>query len=406
MHIECKGSLYFDYAKNRKFFMKIHEYQGKEILRQFGVPVPKGVPAFTAQEALEAALKIGGIHWMIKVQTHVGGDLNDCLVQKVNSLDELKQVSDALLGMQLLRPETGTKEQKIRRLLVEEVIEAQVAYDISFAPDRHSQKIAVTVSPHYGYAQKMSCLDYQEVAPVCLIDPLSGITSKEVHRVLDCLNFPVSVQPQVEEILKRLYQACVQTDSVFLQLSPLMLSTDGRILVAGVDFIFDNHALFRQAEIFALRDLDEEIPQAIEALAYGLTYKERGGRIGCLTSGQGMAQAMEDLILLAGDRPACFVDVGGKVTKEKVSAALEIILKNPRVDVILINIFDSVMDCREIALGIVEGIGSRASSVPLVVRLEGDYKLEGRQLLLDAKLAIIYADDLAGGVHCAVQARG
>lgn len=386
--------------------MKIHEYQGKAILRQFGIPVPKGFPAFTAQEALEAALKIGGTHWVIKTQTHEGGYLEDCVVKKVNSLDDIKQVSEALLGMQLVRSETGEKGQKIRRLLVEEVVEAQVAYDISFAPDRHSQKIAVTVSPHHGHVQKMSCLDYQEIAPVCLIDPLLGITDKEVHRVLDCLNFPVSVRSQVEEILNGLYQACVQTDSVFLQLSPLMLSIDGRILVAGVDFVFDDNALFRQAEVFALRDLDEEIPQAIEALAYGLTYKEGEGRIGCLTQGQGMVQAVEDLILLAGDTPACFVDIGGRVTKEKVSAALEIIFKNPMVETILVNIFDSVMDCREVAAGIIEAIGSTGLYIPLVVRLEGAYKLEGRQRLLDTSLAIIYADDLAKGVHFAVQARG
>lgn len=385
--------------------MKIHEYQGKEILRQFGIPVPQGFPAFTVQEALEAALKIGGTQWVIKAQIHTVGDSQDFTVKIANSLDELKQVAGALLNMQLVKPEMGGRSQKVRRLLVEEVVPMQKAYDVSFVPDRQSQKIAVRILSHDGSIQKMSVLDCYEVEPVCFIDPLVGITDTEVCQLLHHFDFPFAVWSQGQKILKCLYQVCVQTDVIRLQLSPLMLSTEDRILVSGVDIVFDDAALFRQAEIFALRDLDEEIPQAIDALAYGLTYEERDGCIGCLTNGQGLAQTIEDLLLLAGKAAACFVNVGSKITKEKICAALEIILKNQKVDSVLINIFEGFLDCRDVALGIIEVVKSMGLSIPLVVRLEGAYKLEGRELLRNANLSIFCVDDLVSGVHYAAQVR-
>jgi succinyl-CoA synthetase beta subunit len=380
--------------------MKIHEYQGKELLRQFGVPVPRGYPAFTVQEAAEAAQKLGGNVWVVKAQIHAGGRGKGGGVKLARSIDEVKALSGQILGMQLKTHQTGPEGQKVRRLLIEEGADIKKEYYVAALTDRATQKIAVMASSEGG-------MDIEEVAHSTpekilkvFVDPLVGMTDEQASTLAAGIGVPQASQAQAVDVLKKLYTCYVQTDASLAEINPLILegSVDGKpgnIKALDAKFNFDSNALFRHPEIVACRDLDEEDAAEIEASKFDLSYISLDGNIGCLVNGAGLAMATMDTIKLFGGEPANFLDVGGGATAEKVTEAFKIMLGNKNVKGILVNIFGGIMKCDTIAEGVIAACKAVNLSVPLVVRMKGTNEQIGRKMLADSGLPIISAETMA-----------
>ena len=380
--------------------MKIHEYQGKEILRQFGVPVPRGIAAFTVQEAVEAAQKLGGAVWVVKAQIHAGGRGKGGGVKLARSIDEVKQLAAEILGMQLVTHQTGPAGQKVRRLLIEEGAAIVKEYYVSAVTDRASQRVALIVSSEGG-------MDIEEVAHstpekiiTLIVDPATGLTDAEATSLAQAIGVPAASQAQCADVLQKLYRCYMETDASLAEINPLILeaSVDGKpggIKALDAKFNFDANALFRHPEIVACRDLDEEDPAEIEASKFDLAYISLDGNIGCLVNGAGLAMATMDTIKLFGGEPANFLDVGGGATAEKVTEAFKIMLKNPDVKGILVNIFGGIMKCDTIADGVIAACKAVNLSVPLVVRMKGTNEDLGKKMLAESGLPIIAADTMA-----------
>ncbi len=375
--------------------MKIHEYQGKELLRQFGVPVPRGYPAFTVQEAVEAAQKLGGSVWVVKAQIHAGGRGKGGGVKLARSLDEVRKLAGEILGMQLKTHQTGPEGQKVRRLLVEEGADIKKEYYVAAVTDRETQKVAVMASSEGG-------MDIEEVAHATpekilkvFVDPLVGMTDAQALELASGIGVPAASQAQAVDVLKKLYTCYMETDSSLAEINPLILEGNGNIKALDAKFNFDPNALFRHPELVAYRDLDEEDPAEIEASKFDLAYISLDGNIGCLVNGAGLAMATMDTIKLFGGEPANFLDVGGGATAEKVTEAFKIMLKNPHVKGILVNIFGGIMKCDTIAEGVVAACKAVNLSVPLVVRMKGTNEDLGKKMLAESGLPIIAADTMA-----------
>jgi succinyl-CoA synthetase beta subunit len=384
--------------------MKIHEYQGKEILRNSGVPVPRGIPAFTVQEAVEAAQKLGGPVWVVKAQIHAGGRGKGGGVKLARSVDEVKKLAGEILGMQLVTHQTGPAGQKVRRLLIEDGADIRKEYYVSAVTDRASQKVAFMASSEGG-------MDIEEVAhatPEKIIkvfaDPLVGLTDAQARELANGIGVPAASQAQAMDVFKKLYKVYMDTDASLVEINPLILEGNGNIKALDAKFNFDSNALFRHPEIVALRDLDEEDPAEIEASKFDLAYISLDGNIGCLVNGAGLAMATMDTIKLFGAEPANFLDVGGGATPEKVTEAFKIMLKNKKVKAILVNIFGGIMKCDTIATGIVTACKAVNLSVPLVVRMKGTNEELGKKLLADSGLPIISADTMAQAAQKVVAA--
>ena len=375
--------------------MKIHEYQGKDILRNFGVPVPRGIPAFTVQEAVEAAQKLGGPVWVVKAQIHAGGRGKGGGVKLARSVDEVRKLAGEILGMQLKTHQTGPEGQKVRRLLIEDGADIKKEYYVSAVTDRASQKVAFMASSEGG-------MDIEEVAHATpekiikvFVDPLVGLTDAQAKELADGITVPAGSTAQAVDVLKKLYKVYMDTDASLVEINPLILEGNGNIKALDAKFNFDSNALFRHPEIVALRDLDEEDPAEIEASKFDLAYIQLDGNIGCLVNGAGLAMATMDTIKLFGGEPANFLDVGGGATAEKVTEAFKIMLANPRVKAILVNIFGGIMRCDTIAEGVVAACKAVNLNVPLVVRMKGTNEERGKQLLAESGLPIISADSMA-----------
>jgi succinyl-CoA synthetase beta subunit len=386
--------------------MKIHEYQGKEILRNFGVPVPRGIPAFTVQEAVEAAQKLGGPVWVVKAQIHAGGRGKGGGVKLARSVDEVKTLAGQILGMQLVTHQTGPLGQKVRRLLIEDGADIKKEYYVSVVTDRASQKVAMMASSEGG-------MDIEEVAHAtpekiikAFIDPLTGLTDKQARELANGIGVPAGSAEQAMGVFKKLYKVYMENDATLVEINPLILEGNGNIKALDAKFNFDSNALFRHPEIVALRDLDEEDPAEIEASKYDLAYISLDGNIGCLVNGAGLAMATMDTIKLFGAEPATFLEVGGGATPEKVTEAFKIMLKNKKVKAILVNIFGGIMKCDTIASGIVAACKAVNLSVPLVVRMKGTNEELGKKLLADSGLPIISADTMAEAAQKVVAAIG
>jgi succinyl-CoA synthetase beta subunit len=384
--------------------MKIHEYQGKEILRQFGVPVPRGIPAFTVQEAVEAAQKLGGPVWVVKAQIHAGGRGKGGGVKLARSIDEVKKLAGEILGMQLVTHQTGPLGQKVRRLLIEEGADIKKEYYVSVVTDRASQKVALMASSEGG-------MDIEEVAHSTpekiikvFIDPLAGLLDAQAQEVARGIGVPDASQAEAVQVMKGLYKAYMDTDCSLAEINPLILEGNGHIKALDAKFNFDPNALFRHPEIVAYRDLDEEDPAEIEASKFDLAYISLDGNIGCLVNGAGLAMATMDTIKLFGAEPANFLDVGGGATPEKVTEAFKIMLKNPKVKAILVNIFGGIMRCDTIATGVITACKAVNLSVPLVVRMKGTNEELGKKMLSDSGLPIISADTMAEAAQKVVAA--
>ena len=375
--------------------MKIHEYQGKEILRQFGVPVPRGYPAFSVLEAVEAAQKLGGPVWVVKAQIHAGGRGKGGGVKLARSIDEVKALAAEILGMQLVTHQTGPLGQKVRRLLIEEGADIKKEYYVAAVTDRASQRVAIMASSEGG-------MDIEEVAHSTpekilkvFVDPAIGLTDAQGLELAQGIGVPPASQSQAIDVFRKLYRCYMETDCSLAEINPLILEGNGQIKALDAKFNFDSNALFRHPEIVAHRDLDEEDPAEIEASKFDLAYIQLDGNIGCLVNGAGLAMATMDTIKLFGGEPANFLDVGGGATAEKVTEAFKIMLGNPKVEAILVNIFGGIMRCDTIAEGVIAACKAVNLNVPLVVRMKGTNEDLGKKMLKDSGLPIITAESMA-----------
>lgn len=375
--------------------MKIHEYQGKEILRQFEVPVPRGIPAFTVQEAVEAAQKLGGPVWVVKAQIHAGGRGKGGGVKLARSIDEVKQLAGEILGMQLVTHQTGPEGQKVRRLLIEDGADIKKEYYVSAVTDRASQRVAIMASSEGG-------MDIEEVAHKTpekiikvFVDPATGLTAAQATELANGIGVPAASTAAAADVFQKLYKCYMDTDASLVEVNPLILEGNGGIKALDAKFNFDSNALFRHPEIVAYRDLDEEDAAEVEASKFDLAYISLDGNIGCLVNGAGLAMATMDTIKLFGAEPANFLDVGGGATPEKVTEAFKIMLKNPKVKAILVNIFGGIMRCDTIAQGVITACKAVNLGVPLVVRMKGTNEELGKQMLAGSGLPIISADSMA-----------
>ena len=375
--------------------MKIHEYQGKEILRQYGVPVPRGIAAFTVQEAVEAAQKLGGPVWVVKAQIHAGGRGKGGGVKVTKSVDGVKDLAGQILGMQLVTHQTGAAGQKVRRLYIEEGADIQKEYYVSLVTDRQSQKVAFIASSEGG-------MDIEEVAHSTpekiiteVIDPLTGLGDAQAAQIARAIGLGEGSIAQAVTLFQNLYRCYMETDASLVEINPLNCDSKGNLIALDAKFNFDANALFRHPEIVAYRDLDEEDPAEVEASKFDLAYISLDGNIGCLVNGAGLAMATMDTIKLFGGEPANFLDVGGGATAEKVTEAFKIMLKNPEVKGILVNIFGGIMKCDTIAQGVIVACKAVNLGVPLVVRMKGTNEDLGKKMLAESGLPIIAADTMA-----------
>lgn len=375
--------------------MKIHEYQGKELLKRFGVIVPRGIPAFSVDEAVVAAQKLGGPVWVVKAQIHAGGRGKGGGVKLARSIDEVRQLSSEILGMQLVTHQTGPQGQKVRRLLIEEGADIKKEYYVGIVTDRTTQRVCVMASSEGG-------MDIEEVAESApekilkvFVDPETGLTEKDASQLARGIGVPDASVGKAAAEFQKLYKVYWDTDASLAEINPLVLTGSGDIIALDAKFNFDPNALFRHPEIVDYRDFDEEDPAEIEASKFDLAYIQLDGNIGCLVNGAGLAMATMDSIKLFGGEPANFLDVGGSATAEKVTEAFKIMLKNNGVKGILVNIFGGIMLCDVIAEGVIAACKAVDLSVPLVVRMKGTNEALGKKMLADSGLPIISADTMA-----------
>ena len=375
--------------------MKIHEYQGKEILRKFGVATPRGIPCFSVDEAVKAAETLGGKIWVVKAQIHAGGRGKGGGVKLARSLDEVREHANAILGMQLVTHQTGPEGQKVNRLLVEDGADIKKEYYVAALTDRATQRVAMMASSEGGMDIEEVAHNTPEKIIKVFVDPATGLTDAQAKELAAGIGVPEASQAMAIDTLKKLYACYMETDASLAEINPLILEGNGNIKALDAKFNFDSNALFRHPEIVAYRDLDEEDADEIEASKYDLAYISLDGNIGCLVNGAGLAMATMDTIKLFGAEPANFLDVGGGATTEKVTEAFKIMLKNPKVKGILVNIFGGIMKCDTIANGVVTAARETKLSVPLVVRMKGTNEDLGKQILKDSGLPIISADSMA-----------
>jgi succinyl-CoA synthetase beta subunit len=384
--------------------MKIHEYQGKEILREFGVPTPRGVPCFSVDEAVAAAQKLGGKVWVVKAQIHAGGRGKGGGVKVAKSLDEVRQYAGQILGMQLVTHQTGPEGQKVRRLLIEEGAQIVKELYVGMVVDRGSQRVALLASSEGGMEIEEVAKHTPDKIRTVRIDPVTGLTDKEAAETARAIGIPDVANAEAVKVLQGLYRAFVEKDAMLAEINPLIVTADNRVVALDAKFNFDSNALYRRPEIVAMRDLDEEDPAEIEASKFDLSYIQLDGNIGCLVNGAGLAMATMDIIKLYGGNPANFLDVGGGATTEKVTEAFKLMLRNPKLKAILVNIFGGIMKCDVIAEGVVAAAREVKLSVPLVVRLEGTNVDLGKKILAESGLPIISGNDMADAAQKVVAA--
>jgi succinyl-CoA synthetase beta subunit len=384
--------------------MKIHEYQGKEILRKFGVRVPRGFPAFTVDEAVKAAEQLGGPVWVVKAQIHAGGRGKGGGVKLARSIEEVRKLATEILGMQLVTHQTGPGGQKVRRLLIEEGADIKKELYVAMVTDRVSQRVVAMASSEGG-------MDVEEVAEhtpekihKVTIDPALGMTTEQASELSRKIGVPEASIAQSSSVLQGLYRAFWETDASLAEINPLIVTGSGDVIALDAKWNFDPNALFRHPEIVELRDLNEEDPAEIEASKFDLAYIQLDGNIGCLVNGAGLAMATMDTIKLFGGEPANFLDVGGGATAEKVTEAFKIMLKNPNLKAILVNIFGGIMRCDVIAEGVITACKNVSLSVPLVVRMKGTNEDLGKKMLAESGLPIIAANSMAEAAQKVVAA--
>jgi succinyl-CoA synthetase beta subunit len=384
--------------------MNIHEYQGKEILRKYGVATPRGLPCFSVGDADAAARELGGKVWVVKAQIHAGGRGKGGGVKVAKSLEEVHNFASHILGMTLVTHQTGPEGRLVKRLLVEEGADIAKELYVGMVVDRATQCVTLMASSEGGVEIEEVAEHTPEKIYKVAIDPGAGLTDAQVDDVARKIGIPEASLPQARNFMMGLYRAFVECDASLAEINPLIITGEGKVLALDAKFDFDSNALFRHPEIVALRDLDEEDPAEVEASKFDLAYISLGGNIGCLVNGAGLAMATMDTIKLFGAEPANFLDVGGGATTQKVTEAFKLMLKNPAVKGILVNIFGGIMRCDTIAEGVIAAAKEVKLGVPLVVRMKGTNEELGRQKLRESGLPIISADNMADAARKIVAA--
>ena len=374
--------------------MNIHEYQAKELLRQFGVTTGKGAPAFTVDEAVKAAQGQPGPVWVVKAQIHAGGRGKGGGVKVVKSIDDVRKEAERMLGMTLVTHQTGPQGKLVQRLYIEEGTAIAKELYLSILVDRATSQVAFIVSTEGGMNIEEVAHDTPEKITTVHVDPATGLMPHHTRRMAKALKLDAAQGKQLAKMAAGLYTAFVEKDMSLLEINPLVITNDGNLVCLDAKVNFDSNALYRHPEIVELRDLTEEDPKEIEASKYDLSYVALDGSIGCMVNGAGLAMATMDIIKLYGAEPANFLDVGGGASKEKVAAAFKIITADPRVKGILVNIFGGIMKCDVIAEGVIAAVKEVGLQVPLVVRLEGTNVDLGKAIIAKSGLNVIPADDL------------
>jgi len=384
--------------------MNVHEYQAKAVLAGFGVPVPRGFPAFNTKEARKAAETLGGPVWVVKAQIHAGGRGKAGGVKVVKSIDDVEKEAARILGLTLVTHQTGPKGKEVHRIYVEEGSAIDREFYLSALVDRESSRVAFVVSTEGGMDIEQVAHSNPEKIITFSIDPATGAMPHHGRHVAQALGLKGDLAKQADALVAKLYAAFVAKDMSLLEVNPLVVTKDGKLICLDAKVSFDDNALYRHPEIMALRDESEEDAKEIEASKFDLNYIALDGSIGCMVNGAGLAMATMDIIKLYGEAPANFLDVGGSATKEKVTAAFKIITSDPKVKGVLVNIFGGIMKCDVIAAGVVAAVTEVGLKVPLVVRLEGTNVELGKQIIDESGLNVISADDLDDAAQKIVKA--
>ena len=374
--------------------MNIHEHQAKELLRGFGVAVPKGIAAFTVDEAVSAAKKLGRDVTVVKAQIHAGGRGKAGGVKVVTSAAEVKTEAQRILGSTLVTHQTGPAGKEVQRLYIEEGCDIATELYLSMLVDRSSSQITIIASTEGGMDIEAVAAETPERILTISIDPATGLKSHHIRSVANALKLTGITGKQASGFLSGIYRAFTELDASLVEINPLVVTSSGDLLALDAKMSFDDNALFRQKDVLALRDLTEEDEREVKASEFDLNYIKLDGTIGCMVNGAGLAMATMDIIKLEGGEPANFLDVGGSATTERVTEAFKIILSDKNVEGILVNIFGGIMRCDVIAEGVVEAARTLGLTKPLVVRLEGTNVEKGKQIMDESGLAIISADNL------------
>ncbi|HEY1095821.1 MAG TPA: ADP-forming succinate--CoA ligase subunit beta, partial [Alphaproteobacteria bacterium] len=374
--------------------MNIHEYQAKDLLAKYNVTITAGIAAFTVEEAVAAAKQLPGPIWVVKAQIHAGGRGKGGGVKVVKSIDDVKAEATRMLGMQLITHQTGPEGQKVQRLLIADGVDIAKELYLSMLVDRATSRITIMASTEGG-------VDIEEVAEhtpekivKVAIDPATGLQPFHARDIAFGLKLEGDLNKQCIKLVTAMYKMFTELDCSIVEINPLVITPDNQLLALDAKFNFDENALFRHPEIVALRDEDEEDPMEREAVKWGLNYVKLDGNIGCMVNGAGLAMATMDIIQLAGQKPANFLDVGGGAQKDQIIAAFKLILSDKNVEAILVNIFGGIMRCDIIAEGIIAAAKEVSLDRPLVVRLEGTNVEKGKEILAASGLAIVSANNL------------
>jgi len=379
--------------------MNIHEYQGKEILRKYGVLVPNGKVAFTVEEAVEAAKELGTKVCVVKAQIHAGGRGKAGGVKVAKNLEEVRTYASEILGKTLVTHQTGPEGKEVKRLLIEEGCDIKKEYYVGLVLDRATSRVVLMASEEGGteieeVAEKTPEKIFKEE-----IDPVIGLQPFQARRIAFNINIPKELVNQAVKFMMGLYNAYIEKDCSIAEINPLVVTGDGKVMALDAKLNFDSNALYRQKDVLEYRDLEEEDPKEIEASKYDLSYVALDGNIGCMVNGAGLAMSTMDIIKHYSGDPANFLDVGGGATAEKVTEAFKIILSDPNVKGIFVNIFGGIMKCDVIAEGVVEAAKQVSLNVPLVVRLEGTNVDLGKKILAESSINIIAAESMADGAQ-------
>ncbi|MGE5365014.1 MAG: ADP-forming succinate--CoA ligase subunit beta [Bacteroidota bacterium] len=374
--------------------MKIHEYQAKEILKKYNVPVPQGIPAFTRAEAVKAAKKLGGSIWVVKAQIHAGGRGKGGGVKVAHSIDEVSEIAGRMLGMQLITHQTGPEGKQVKRLLIEQGISIKKELYAGITLDRAASKNVVMVSTEGGVEIEKVAAETPEKIIKEYIDPAAGLLPYQARKLAFALGLEGVQHKNAVRFFTALYNMYDKTDASLAEINPLVITADGDVLALDAKVNFDDNALYRHPEIAEMRDPDEEEPLEIAASKYSLNYIKLDGNVGCMVNGAGLAMATMDIIKLAGGMPANFLDVGGSANKETVANGFKIIMSDPNVKAILINIFGGIVRCDRVAQGVIDAANTVKIELPVIVRLEGTNAAEAKELLENSGLNFEVASTL------------
>jgi len=379
--------------------MKIHEYQAAALLKQYGVPVPEGTPAFTVGEAVKAAEALGNGPFVVKAQVHSGGRGKAGGVKFATTVEEVREKANAILGMTLVTKQTGPEGRVVKRLLVNRAVDIRREYYLSLTVDGAAGRVVMIASSEGGTEIEQTAVEAPEKILTTPVDPMLGLMPYQSRDVAARLGLNQSEAKQFVRLAQSLHRLFIEKDCSLAEINPLAVDASGNLVAADAKINFDDSALFRHPDILELRDLNEEAPREVEASKYDLNYIQLDGNIGCMVNGAGLAMATMDIVQAFGGTPSNFLDVGGGATAEKVAGAFSILLSDPKVEGIFINIFGGIMKCDVIAAGVVEAARKLAVKVPLVVRLEGTNAEAGKRILSESGLSITPADDMADGAR-------